>query len=62
MMWEIKNVFEPHRWFAWHPVIIDNNYEAPKWVWLAWIFRECEYLPEGDFQWIYFTKDPREES
>ena len=29
-----NNIYEWHKWYAWHPIVVDN-----KWVWLEYVMR-----------------------
>lgn len=46
MKWHLRNKAEWHRWFAWHPVKINNAL-----VWLRWVERRQAAIGEFGDEW-----------
>jgi len=51
MRWKSRNDTEWHRWFAWYPVLTEEN----EWVWLEWVNRQHRWLANLDDPWWYYS-------
>lgn len=56
---------DPHRWFAWHPVVLSDTGD---WAWMRTVWRRkaflgprTEALGDPDFLiWYYYDNEPQE--
>lgn len=46
---KVESTLDWHRWFAWHPVRMDNG----EWKWLCFLERRGDITPDFDFVFMY---------
>jgi hypothetical protein len=54
-----QDEFQPHRWFAWFPVRVEqrliNGAYVSRWVWLDYVWRRRD-MGYMDAWWTYWTE------